>query len=166
VARHRQIILFAAATLAGIVTVGVAMVAVVRTRGLIYDMGKSETIASKKQKEIEQEFGEISPLPNAVVVQQSATHRTERGIISSAYTTRSSYESIKEHYNHELTVRGWQFQREADVQFDGRNYGGKELIYCTNDYVGSLQFAGRQESEFGWTFSFALTWGNAADECK
>ena len=47
----------------------------------------------------------------------------------------------------------------ADVLFDGRNYGGKELIYCKSDYVASLQFAGRQEREFGWTFSFALTLG-------
>ena len=140
--------------------------AVVRTREFINDLAENEAIANEKQKEIEQEFREISPIPNAVVIRHSAVNRTKRVIISSDYSTQSSYESIKEHYNRDLAGRGCQLHREADVLFDGRNYGGKELTYCKNDYVAALQFAGRQEREFGWTFSFALTWGNAADECK
>ncbi|HEX3187897.1 MAG TPA: hypothetical protein VHQ94_24070, partial [Pyrinomonadaceae bacterium] len=98
------------------------------------------------------------------VIQPSPMRWADHGIISAAYKTKESYELIKLHYHNELTSRGWDFRREVDIKYDGHNYGGKELIYCKSGYVAHVQYAGRQETEFGWTFCFAITWG-PSDEC-
>lgn len=131
----------------------------------IDDNKETEAVAERNQRQIEQQFRDIPPLSRALVIQQNATHRTERGIISTAYKTESSYQTIKLHYDHQLSTRGWELRREAGVTFDGTDYGGMDLVYCKKDYVAELQYAGRQEREFGWTFSFAVIWGNS-DECK
>ena len=89
----------------------------------------------------------------------------DHGITNAAYKSEESYESIKGHYNNELTNHGWSFRKEADLKYDGVDYGGKELMYCKGHYAVHLQYAARQEREFGWTFSFAMTWGNS-DNCR
>lgn len=132
---------------------------------LVHDQREAEAIADKNQKDIEQEFREILPLSRAAVIQHGSTRKTSHGIVSAAYKTDESYESIKQYYHNELASRGWSFRQEAGVKYDGKDYGGKELIYCKVGRAAHVQYAGQQEKEFGWTFSFALTW-DYSDECE
>jgi len=126
----------------------------------------AQAIADKSQKGLEQQFRELPSLSQAVVIQDGSMHKIYHGVVSATYKTQKSYEAIKTHYQHELTSRGWVFKKEDAVLYDRTDYGGKELVYCKNGYGASLQYAGRQETEFGWTFSFGMTWGSVADECK
>lgn len=157
-------IILVAASCAAIVTVLVSIALIIGTLSLIHSEPKAEAIGDKNQKDIEQEFHQISPLSRVTVIQPGSMRWTDHGIISAAYKTKESYESIKLHYHNELTSRGWSFRREVDIKYDGNDYGGKELIYCKSGYVAHVQYAARQETEFGWTFSFAITWG-PSDEC-
>lgn len=149
---------------AGIAIVTVLAV-ILGTLSLIHKSPQAEAISDKSQKDIEQEFHQTAPVTGAIVIQSGSMRWIDHGIISAAYKTQESYESIKLHYDYGLTSRGWRYKHETSVKYDGVDYGGKELIYCKTAYVAHLQYAGRQETEFGWTFSFAITWG-PSDECK
>jgi len=161
--KRNKIVLVVAASGAAIVIALVAVTVILGIVSIIRDAPKAEAIAQKNQSDIETEFSRIAPLSHATVLLSGSMRKTDHGIISAAYKTAESYESIKEHYHHELTSKGWSFRKETGIKYDGVDYGGKELIYCKNGYVAQLQSAGRQEEEFGWTFSFAITWGGS--EC-
>lgn len=161
----KSVIIFVAASFAAINVLLVSLVIIFGTLTWFYDRPEAQAIADRNQKNLEQEFREVAPLSQAVVIQQGSMHKIRHGVVSSAYQAAESYESIKQYYGHELKSRGWNFSREGVVLFAGTDYGGKELVYCKNGYAASLQYAGRQEAEFGWTFSFGMTWG-LADECK
>lgn len=161
----KGLIIFLAAGTAAIVTVLVSTSLILGPLSFIHDERQAEAIADNNQRDIEQEFRQISPLPRAAVIQHGSMRKTDHGIISAAYKTEVSYESIKLYYHNELKSRGWSVRREVGIKYDGKDYGGKELVYCKSGYAAHLQYAGRQETEFGWTFSFAMTWGHS-DECK
>ncbi len=130
-----------------------------------YDERVNGAKAEITQNDIEREFQTISALPLALAVQHGSMHKTQQGITSAAYKTKSSYEVIRAHYDNELASRGWRFVSEDKVIYDGKDYGGKERLYCKGRYPANLQYAGRQEREFDWTYSFGLTWG-PSDGCK
>lgn len=132
---------------------------------LSYDERNNGPAANKTQSDIEGEFQRITPLPLAVAVEHISMHKTHQGTVNSAYKTDRSYEDIKAYYDKELANRGWRFVREALLTYDGKDNGGKQLFYCKGNYRADLQSAGRQETEFGWTYSFALSWG-LSNECK
>ena len=161
---QKILIIFVAAIFAAITVVLVSLIVIFGMLTSFYD-AEAQAIAERNQKNLEQEFREVPPLAQAVVIQQGSMHKIRHGVVSTAYKTANSYDSIKHYYDHELKSRGWYFSKEGGVLFDGTDYGGKELVYCKNGYAASLQYAGRQEAEFGWTFSFGMTWG-LADECK
>ena len=163
--RKKVLIICVAVSSATIVTVFVSVMLLFGAISLNHKEREAEAIADKNQKVVEEAFREISPLSRAALIQHGSMRRTDHGIISAAYKTEKSYESIKLYYDDKLTSRGWKFKREAGIQYDGKDYGGKELIYCKDNYAASLQYAGQQETEFGWTFSFAMTWGQS-DDCR
>ena len=125
----------------------------------------SGPIADKKQHDLEIEFQKILPLAQAVPVQHNSMHKISQGHINTAYKTGLNFNEIKSYYSNELASKGWKFVREAQVVYGEDGYGGRELFYCKGDYVAHLYYAGQQEREFGWTYSFALTWG-LYDECR
>lgn len=130
-----------------------------------YDERVDGPAAEKIRDEMEAEFQKISPLPRAVQVQHGSMHKARQGLIRMAYKTELSYSEIKAYYDNELGKQGWRFARESHVKYDGQDYGGKELFYCKGNYTTNLYYAGRQEKEFGWTYSFTLAWP-PSDECK
>jgi hypothetical protein len=125
----------------------------------------TEANAEKYQSDMQAEWKKISPLPGAVQKQNGAIRKSDHGIVNQAYKSNLSYPEIKAYYDAELARQGWKFAREGDVEFDGRDYGGKELLYCKDRFTANLQYAGKQETEFGWTYTFSLTWGSS-DECE
>ena len=125
----------------------------------------AEPVAAQTQSDVEREFQKVSPLPNAIPSQGGSMHKTQQGVVSEAYKTEEDYEAIKAYYDSELARLGWKLIRENNVVYDGQDYGGRERLYCKGVYSAELQYAGRQEKEFDWTYSFALTWGLSQD-CK
>lgn len=117
--------------------------------------------AQKIQLDLKSEFQIISPPQNYLEIQ----HGTLPGLVNTTYKTDLSYENLRAHYHNELTRHGWRFLREDKIKYDGRDYGGKQLIYCKGSYAADVQYAGLQETEFGWKYSFALSFG-LFDECK
>jgi hypothetical protein len=130
-----------------------------------YDERVNGPMADKIQHDLESEFQSVPPLPRALTTQHGSMHKTQQGIVSAAYKTALNYEGIIAHYDNELATRGWRFVNETNVIYGGENYGGRERLYCKGRYAASLQYAGGQENEFGWTYSFALMWG-PSDGCK
>jgi hypothetical protein len=130
-----------------------------------YEEREAEPAAEKTQYDTEREFEKISPIPLAAPGHHHSMHKTHQGVVSTEYKTELGYGEIRAFYDKELTSQGWRFAREREVIYDGQDSGGKELRYCKGGYAAGLQYAGRLEKEFGWTYTFALTWG-LSDECK
>ena len=130
-----------------------------------HDARESEPVAAQTQYEMEAEFQKIVPLPLSTQVQHGAMHKTHEGIINTAYLTKLSYSEIRAYYDQELGKQGWRFARESEVKYDGQDYGGRERFYCKGNYTADLQYAGRQEKDFGWTYAFTLSWP-LSEECK
>ena len=112
------------------------------------------------------EFGQIRPFPGAVAGHQRSMDKGRQGHVGADYTSAESFEAIKAHYNGELTKRGWKLLREEKVLYNNRDYGGLHVFFCKNNYTADLQFAGEQEQQFGWTYSFSLSWGLYDTACS
>lgn len=163
--RKKNVIIFLAASLVVLNLLLVSLVISFKMLPSVYDAQDAEVIAERNQRNIEQEFRELAPLSQAAVIRHGSMRKVQHGIVSTGYKTGENYESIKLHYHQELISRGWNFSKEDSVLYEGIDYGGKELLYCKSGYAARLQYAGQQEIDFGWTFSFGITWG-LADECK
>jgi hypothetical protein len=161
----RWIFIIAAAGIAIVSVMGSIVFPILVIRYLKNDGQAAGASTAITQIEVEREFQTIARLPLAVTVQHSATHKALQGVVSTSYKTEHSYQEIKAFYDKELPSLGWRFLREANVTYGGEDYGGQELFYCKGDSTAHVQYAGRQEKQFGWTYSFALTWG-LSNGCK
>ena len=115
----------------------------------------------KIDRELESNFGRIVAPSDDIVVY----HNSVPGLVNTTYKSVLSYEKIKTYYGNQLTRSGWVFLIEQKVIYDGQDYGGKELIYCKGGYAATIQHAGQQESQFGWTYAFSMSSGQVK-ECK
>jgi hypothetical protein len=119
--------------------------------------------AAHVQAELETEYQAIRQLPGAKSKRYHASHKVWQALVSSEYHTTYSYPEIRTYYDSELSKLGWVFIREEDVIYGdvgrGKNYGGKHLYYRKGEYIADLQYAGKQEDMFGWTYAFSLSWG-------
>jgi hypothetical protein len=116
------------------------------------------------QKQLEAEFVALVPMPGASQVRYTSMNKARQGEVGADYKTSKSYTDIRTYYDSQLKHNGWSFIKEKPVKVWGRDYGGKQAFYCKANYTATLQFAGSQENEFGWTYSFGLSWG-LFDEC-
>ena len=127
---------------------------------------KEVTYKEEVKGQLERNFESILRFEGAVAIQRNSLVKTKaQGHVSETYKTSSDYEIIKKHYDAELLKQGWSFARERKVIYDGVDYGGKHVFYCKNNMTANLQHAGRQEEEFGWTYSFAVAIG-LLNECS
>jgi hypothetical protein len=148
----------------GVIVVAVAAVVVVTVPKALrlysnYQAQESER-ETKVQMELESEFRCISPPDRAAEIR----HGTVPGLASGYYKTDMSYAEIKDSYDRTLRECQWKFFREQPIIYDGHDYGGKEFVYCKGSYAAEVQYAGGQESQFGWTFAFNISTG--LEDCK
>jgi len=148
--------------LSGVATVGALLGVLIALFLMHSNQGGRVTapMARQIQSDLETESGGISPPPGDI----SIRHGALPGLVKTYYKSGLNYERIKAHYSEVLAAHGWKFLREDQVKYDGSDYGGKQFIYCKGTYAADVQYAGQQESQFGWTYSFALSSG--LFECK
>jgi hypothetical protein len=119
--------------------------------------------AASVQSELEKEYQTIRQLPEAQSKHYHASHKVRQAVVGAEYQSTVSYPDIRKYYDSELSKHGWAFIREEDILYgkilQRKNYGGKHVFYRKGEYIADLQYAGEQQSEFGWTYTFGLTWG-------
>lgn len=109
---------------------------------------------------LKEEFEKVSPVPNSSVKRPNRTIvKGWHGSVGNDYTSSTTAAAIKEHYQKELLKRGWNFCRVEKVIYRNQDYGGQHVFYRKGMYTADLQLAGKQESEFGWTYAFGMSWG-------
>lgn len=121
--------------------------------------------ADESLKSLEKEFTLIAPFPDAYRLRYESSHKVSLGSVGAEYRTDKGYAEIRARYDDELKKNGWTFVDEKPVKIWWQDYGGKEAFYCKGRYTATLQYAGRSEEEFGWTYGFDLSWG-LKDECR
>ena len=128
---------------------------------LVYDYAVNAPKAALAQRELEQEFKSIKPLPGAVAGNYHASHDTQQSLVGSSYSTELSYREIRAYYDAELARRGWRFQKEEGLRDWGRDFGGRSAHYFKGNYAASLQYAG-ENADYGWDYALELSWGLVA----
>jgi len=109
---------------------------------------------------LKEEFQKIAPVPDSSVKRPTrANEKGFHGLVGNDYTSNAIADEIKAHYQTELLKRGWNFCRVERVIYRNQDYGGQHVFYRKGMYIADLQLAGKQESEFGWTYAFSMSWG-------
>ncbi len=114
-----------------------------------YLQGNSPS-AIKAQSDLESEFHAITPLRNSTLKDYGAGHKFQTARVSAQYISLFSKDQIREHYDKELTMRGWRFIRESA--------NGGIRYYRKGKYVADLDYQ-RDNTQFGYTYSLLLSWG-------
>ena len=119
------------------------------------DKGQTRSLTNLKE-----EFEKIAPVPDSHVKRPTrANVKGSHGLVGNDYVSNTIADEIKTHYQTELLKRGWNFCRVERVIYRNQDYGGQHVFYRKGIYVADLQLAGRQYSEFGWTYAFSMSWG-------
>ncbi len=108
--------------------------------------------------DLEKEIGLIQPPPGAVVMGHDASSKPRQALVSRDYSADSSYQSLRAHYDAELSRLGWKFQREEHLKEWGGDRGGMAAQYCKESYTASLYYAGEHPQEMR-DYSISLSWG-------
>lgn len=149
------------APMLAVVLVAIACIGTVTLAGFLVlqtVFGGLKSQAARVRNDLVTEFDKIPPPLGAERVQYSSLFKVSNGAVSGGYKTALSYNQIRSHYDVELAKLGWKFAGESDVIYNGVNYGGKQAFYCKNSYTADVQYAGGQNEQFGWTYSFGLSW--------
>ena len=123
--------------------------------------------ADARHQELIREFRAITPLPGAVVVNEtnsySRWHSTHQALVGAYYNTLAPWPEIRRHYDNELRSRGWQCLNDKVIYDWGVDNGARETNYCKPPLKASVSFSGHnyEGSEYrsGWTFSLDTSWG-------
>ena len=119
---------------------------------------------NKAQREsltyLKEEFEKIPPVANSSSKRPPRTsEKGSQGLVANDYTSSTAADEIKAYYQKKLLEKGWNFCRTEKVIYRNVDYGGQHVFYRKGMYIADLQLAGRQESEFGWTYAFSMSWG-------
>ena len=95
---------------------------------------------------------EIKSPERSHFIKQGKVTRETQVVVSNEYRTDLSFDQLKQYYDSELSRHGWEFKKETEVLWDRQNFGGKHLLYCKGEFTVDLEYAGKMENEFGWTY--------------
>lgn len=128
------------------------------TTFMVYDFTVNAPKAASVLNTLEDEFKSVEPLPEARSCCYFATHKTSQALVTSKYSTSLPYAAIREHYDAELSRRGWIFYEEDETRDWGMDFGGKTARYCKGEFRASLEYAG-ERADYGWDYAFSVSWG-------
>ena len=114
-------------------------------------------LAEPIHRELDKEFGRITPALNSVPVNHESTYKAGTALVQTEYRTRVSFTKLRAHYESELERNGWRFHSERTIDHVGAQSNVEELVFCKESYVARLSYADHGSSDS--IFWFALSWG-------
>lgn len=145
------------------ITIGVCLIVFVVLlflgyRHYIQALNEKQLQAQQVQTQLAIEFDAITPFPNAKIVKNYTSHKTNRALVDTSYLTDAAPDDIFNYYDAQLRQRGWRLKSTEGVTDWGKDLGGKIVTYCNGDHAAELQYAGPQ-AKYGWTFTLSMSWG-------
>ena len=147
----------------GLLTLGASVAAVLISVGYLVNPLAANTQAM--EAELKAQLQEVGSPERAQFIAQRRTVKDTHGAMSNEYRTDLSFDQLKQFYDAELSRHGWQFKKETEILWDRQNLGGKHLFYCKGEFTADLEYSGKLETEFGWTYSLSFTFG-LQDPCR
>ena len=123
----------------------------------LYDVLVVEPLAVPHQRQLENEFRIIVPLPDAEGKPMTTMHGPRKALVSAHYRTGRPEAEIRSYYDHELAQHGWVPLEVRSLRDWGRDLGGWTASWCKGAYTADLQYAGA-EAHYGWAFALGLSW--------
>jgi hypothetical protein len=107
---------------------------------------------------VERELAQIHPPSDACpTAEKVAFSKMNLAYAGMTYATTLRYDELRDHYDHELTSRGWSACGEKPMRDWFRDLGGMSKTYCKGELTGNLQYAG-ERAGYGWDFAFSVGW--------
>jgi hypothetical protein len=128
---------------------------------LICDIAVDGSLTRKYHQQLLQEFPLIQPLPGSVVVKTiDAYSRLTPGKagVGADYATNAAYPAIYQHYDKELSSKGWRFVEEHPTKSMSGDVG-MERRYCKGPVLATLEYREQRQGQNGWTYGLNLSWG-------
>src|SRR5262249_38807693 len=83
------------------------------------------------EQQLEAEFNRIVPHPQAASPQLQKSYKDTQALVTTAYSTKASYEDLRNYYDRELTKNGWTFVSEGPTMNLGKSDpAGRMAHYC------------------------------------
>lgn len=118
-----------------------------------------EPAVSQIEKNLKQEYDLITVMPDASLIDSTATHKTDLAIVGGYFNTKITFEEVREYYDKQLINKGWNFLKENKkiIPYNGHKYEARVLYYRKGDYMARIENPGVNDKED--TFAFFVTWG-------
>jgi hypothetical protein len=113
--------------------------------------------AEPVHRELDQEFGRITPAPNSLSIDHESTYKAGTSLVQTEYTTSMSFTRVRAHYKSELERNGWHFHSEGTIEHVGVQSNVQEVVFCKGAYVARVSYADHGSSDS--IFWLALSWG-------
>lgn len=126
---------------------------------LVYDYGVNEPIARAARQELEREIEQIAAFPDARLLEQVSSNKSQSAFVSHVYFSKTEFEDIRKHYEKEFSRLGWEFARETVRNKPGNNSGNIILSFCKGTFTASLRYRTPVNATAArWTYAIDLSW--------
>jgi hypothetical protein len=112
-----------------------------------------------KQQEVERVLDEIAPPVSSARTDRHVIFKSDHGNVADDYKSELSYNDIRSYYDHQLSPKGWVFQKESKLLSWSTDKGEMMAFYCKGTLSTELYYTGTEESRLGYRYSISVSWG-------
>ena len=103
------------------------------------------------------DFAELPAPPNSRLVGTNESPTWHHILLQNSYQSAKSYDELKQYYRSLLEREGWRLVDEKSSHDYGRDFGGREWLFCKPPYAANLEYVGEIPEPRGG-FTLALSW--------
>jgi hypothetical protein len=100
---------------------------------------------------------EVPPPMRSILVESHEKPAWRIILVERIYKSDLGYDSLREYYRVRLEERGWRFAEEIPLRDLGRDFGGRDLLFCKPPYAANLQYIGKPVDS-GASFILSVSW--------
>jgi hypothetical protein len=78
-------------------------------------------------------------------------------LVERTYKSDLGYDALRQYYRPRLEEKGWRLVEEAPLRDLGRDFGGRDLLFCKRPYAANLQYIGKRVDS-GASFILSVSW--------
>jgi hypothetical protein len=100
---------------------------------------------------------EFPPPSGTVMLRADEIPRWRDILVERTYKSDLGYDALKNYYRPRLEENGWRFVEETPLRDLGRDFGGRDLLFCKRPYATNLQYIGKKVDS-GASFILSVSW--------
>ena len=115
-------------------------------------------VDTQKRQKVEELTTQIPIYASFQEVGKHELGKSNTILITKYFTSAEKYEVVKDYYTNLLTPQGWRLVEEHPTRDWGVDYGGRSLIFIRGEYLFSLEYEGKRNTQVGRDYSLNYGW--------